>query len=160
MLIGETTCNLSLAPGPYEDWRGYIKNTIQSELGSDWIVRAWLRLAQSSVCGSKWLSSLEYKKILGNPNLSIWMKNSTGNPSLSTQETQPEDLDEEYSRKPNLWIWMKNIPGNPTCGSRWRIFQETQPVDLDEEYSRKPDLWIWMKNIPGNPTCGSGWRIF
>ena len=28
LLIGWTTCNPNLAPGPYEDWRGYINGTI------------------------------------------------------------------------------------------------------------------------------------
>ena len=33
--------NLSLAPGPYEDWRGYINKTIQSELSSGSVL--WLK---------------------------------------------------------------------------------------------------------------------
>ena len=34
-LYGRTTSNPSLAPGPNEDWRGYITRTIQSEFSSD-----------------------------------------------------------------------------------------------------------------------------
>jgi len=48
------------------------------------------------------------------------MKKNKGNPSLSTQETQPVTLNGEEYRKP-----ITEHTGNPTCGSGWRSIQET-----------------------------------
>jgi len=47
------------------------------------------------------------------------MEKSTGNLSLSTQETQPVTLDGEEYRKP-----ITEHTGNPTCDSEWRRIQE------------------------------------
>ena len=66
------------------------------------------------------------------PNLWLWMEKSTGNPSLSTQETQPVTLNGEEYRKP-----INGHTGNPTCDSEWRRVQETH-----HWAHRKPNLWL------------------
>jgi len=60
------------------------------------------------------------------------MEKSTGNPSLSTQETQPVSLNGEDYRKHII-----GQTGNPTCYSEWRRVQETH-----HWAHRKPNLLL------------------
>ena len=59
MLIGQTAWNASLAPGPYEDWRGCINRIILSELSSRSVLELkglhqWTN-SYSELLSSNWL---------------------------------------------------------------------------------------------------------
>ena len=45
MFIGRTTCNPSLALGPYEDWRGFINGTIP--IPSYWVHTGYIQIDSS-----------------------------------------------------------------------------------------------------------------
>ena len=74
LFIDQTTCNPSLSQGLYEDWRGYINRTINSELSSGFVWELkklplwnyshsellsshWLHLSSGSAW---WLKGLQY----------------------------------------------------------------------------------------------------
>ena len=92
-------------------------------------------------CDSEWRRVQEtYHWVHRKPNLWLWMEKSTGNLSLSTQETQPVALNGEEYRKP-----ITGYTGNPTCDSEWRRVKETYHWAY-----RKPNLWLWMEKSTGN----------
>ena len=103
MLIGQTAWNASLAPGPYEDWRGSINRIILSELSSRSVLELkglhqWTN-SYSELLSSNWLhphfdsviiNDCDWWQIIQHKSFTslsgIFPHGNSGNGELSVQE--------------------------------------------------------------------------
>ena len=105
MLIAQTTCNLSLAPGLFEDWRRCINRTTKSELSSGSVLELkglhqWT-YSYSELLSSHWLHP-RLDSVIINDN--DWWQNLHNNPSLTIYPLREKNTFSIVSWVFRLWF--------------------------------------------------------